>query len=110
MIILNDYVVIDAETTGLNPDNGDRITSISGLKVIGSEHFSMASSLHNLGSALKNLKRYDEAEHFLLKALDIRSKIFGSENAATINSKKQIMSMYREWGKLEEVTKYRDAD
>jgi DNA polymerase-3 subunit epsilon len=37
MIILNDYVVIDTETTGLNPDNGDRITSISGLKIINNQ-------------------------------------------------------------------------
>ena len=34
MNFFSDYVVIDAETTGLNPDNGDRITSISGLKII----------------------------------------------------------------------------
>jgi len=49
MIILNDYVVIDTETTGLNPDNGDRITSISGLKIINSQIQDQFFSLINAG-------------------------------------------------------------
>jgi DNA polymerase-3 subunit epsilon len=49
MIILNDYVVIDTETTGLNPDNGDRITSISVLKIINNHIQDQFFSLINAG-------------------------------------------------------------
>ncbi len=49
MIILDDYVVIDTETTGLNPDNGDRITSISGLKIIDNHIQDQFFSLINAG-------------------------------------------------------------
>jgi len=49
MIFLNDYVVIDTETTGLNPDNGDRITSISGLKIINHQIQDQFFSLINAG-------------------------------------------------------------
>ena len=49
MKIFNDYVVIDTETSGLNPDNGDRITSISGLKIINSQIQDQFFSLINAG-------------------------------------------------------------
>ena len=48
MKIFNDYVVIDTETSGLNPDNGDRITSISGLKVINNQIKDQFFSLLNV--------------------------------------------------------------
>ena len=49
MKIFNDYVVIDTETSGLNPDNGDRITSISGLKIINSQIQDQFFGLINAG-------------------------------------------------------------
>ena len=49
MNFFSDYVVIDTETTGLNPDNGDRITSISGLKIINSQIKDQFFSLINAG-------------------------------------------------------------
>ena len=48
MIILNDYVVIDTETTALNLDNGDRITSISRLKIISNQIQDQFFSLLNV--------------------------------------------------------------
>ena len=49
MNFFSDYVVIDTETTGLNPDNGDRITSISGLKIINHQIQDEFFSLINAG-------------------------------------------------------------
>lgn len=49
MNFFSEYVVIDAETTGLNPDNGDRITSISGLKIINHQIQDQFFSLINAG-------------------------------------------------------------
>jgi DNA polymerase-3 subunit epsilon len=55
MKFFNDYVVIDTETSGLNPDNGDRITSISGLKVINSQIKDQFFSLLNPGFHIESL-------------------------------------------------------
>jgi DNA polymerase-3 subunit epsilon len=55
MKFFNDYVVIDTETSGLNPDNGDRITSISGLKVINSQIKNQFFSLLNPGIHIEPL-------------------------------------------------------
>jgi DNA polymerase-3 subunit epsilon len=48
MKFFNDYVIIDIETTGLNLDNGDRITSISGLKIINNQIQDQFFSLVNV--------------------------------------------------------------
>jgi DNA polymerase-3 subunit epsilon len=55
MKFFNDYVVIDTETSGLNPVNGDRITSISGLKVINSQIKDQFFSLLNPGIHIEPL-------------------------------------------------------
>ena len=57
MNFFSDYVVIDAETTGLNPDIGDRITSISGLKIINHQIQDQFFSLINAGVPINPMVR-----------------------------------------------------
>jgi len=52
MTILNNYVVVDAETTGLYSDKGDRITSISALRILNNQIQDQFFSLINTGVAI----------------------------------------------------------
>lgn len=52
MKILHDYVVIDIETSGLHPDNGDRITVVSALKVLKNQIEDQFFSFINTGIQL----------------------------------------------------------
>jgi DNA polymerase III alpha subunit (gram-positive type) len=72
MKIFSDYVVIDVETTGLNPGSGDRVIAVSGLKISNNEIQSQFFSFLNPGITI---------DPFVQKITGIRNGIL--KNAST---------------------------
>ena len=48
--------------------------------VLGTEHPSLARTLINLGTASRDLQKYEEAIGYYQQALDIREKMMGKDN------------------------------
>ena len=65
-------------------------------RVIGEEHRETLLSMGNLGLALRNLKRFDEAIDIYLETLEIQERSLGQGHPDTAVSLFNIASLYRD--------------
>jgi serine/threonine protein kinase len=68
----------------------------------------LATFLHNHASALRKLKRYEEAEPRQLEAIAIFDKAFGPKHERMQAALKGAVRLYEEWGREDEAAKWRE--
>jgi tetratricopeptide (TPR) repeat protein len=77
--------------------------SISTLKkLLGRDHFFVATSLNNLAGIYRNQGRYEEAEALYLQALELLKKLFGNDHPFVASSFNNLAGIYYNQGLNEE--------
>ncbi|HEY6403685.1 MAG TPA: CHAT domain-containing tetratricopeptide repeat protein, partial [Blastocatellia bacterium] len=71
-------------------------------KVVGNDHPSTATCIHNLAELCREQGKYEEAESFLRRALDIREKVFGKDHPNTADSINSLALIYASQRRYEE--------
>jgi tetratricopeptide (TPR) repeat protein len=71
-------------------------------KLLGEEHPSVATSLHNLAYLYKSQGRYEEAEPLYIQSLDMDKKLLGEEHPSVATSLHNLAALYKSQGRYEE--------
>jgi serine/threonine protein kinase len=74
---------------------------------LGPDHPDVAHVRTGMGELLIKQKKYAEAEPVLLRALEVRMKIFGEPHLRTQRTIKDLGDLYEQWGKPAQAKAYR---
>jgi len=72
------------------------------MKLFGSEHPDVISSINNLATSYYSQHRYEEAEPLFKQALELRMKLFGSEHPDVAIGINNLAALYRAQKRYEE--------
>ena len=70
--------------------------------ILGEEHPSTATSINNLATLLRSIKRYKEAEPLYRKALEINKNVYGEEHPTTAGSFNNLAALLKTTGNYNE--------
>ena len=76
--------------------------------MLGPEHPYTLSAMTGLAWANNSLRRYDEAERLYRESLEVRRRVLGPEHPDTLNSMKNLIKVYKAWGKPEKASEWQE--
>ena len=75
-------------------------------RLLGEEHPYVADSLNNLGLLYHAMGRYEQAEPYSGKALDMRRRLLGEEHPYVASSLNNLAYLYESMGRYEQAIAY----
>lgn len=77
--------------------------------MLGKDHATVASALHNLGTIHHVIHQYEHAEKAYKKALDIKMRSLGPDNEETVRLTKSYAELLAKTGRAEEAKRLNPA-